>query len=59
MRYRYRATIYVDVWSESKLGAEEQVEDIVLDIPNAFQTEMIELPHGSKISLDSKEPKCS
>ena len=50
MRYRYRATIYVDVWSESKLGAEEQVEDIVLDIPNAFQTDMIELPHGSKIS---------
>ena len=56
---RYRATIYVDVWSDSKLGAEKQVEDITTEITNAFQGDLIELPHGSEISLVSQEPKCS
>ena len=56
---RYRAKIYVDVFSDTKEGAEKQVENIVLGLPNSFQDQIIRLPHGSKISLDEQEPKCS
>ena len=48
---RYRATICVDVWTDSKEEAEKEVEDIVLGLPNSFQIALSRLPHGSKISL--------
>jgi len=48
---RYRATICVDIWTDSKEGAEKKVEDIVLGLPNSFQIALSRLPHGSKISL--------
>ncbi len=56
---RYRATIYVDVWVDSKKEAEDKVDKIVLGVPNSYSAEIEELPHGSEISLDAKEPKCS
>ena len=48
---RYRATICVDVWADSKEEAEKKVEDIVLGLPNSFQIALSRTPHGSKISL--------
>ena len=48
---RYRATICVDVWTDSKEEAEKEVEDIVLGLPNSFQIALSRMPHGSKISL--------
>ena len=48
---RYRATICVDVWTDSKEEAEKEVENIVLGLPNSFQIALSRLPHGSKISL--------
>ena len=48
---RYRATIAVDVWVDTKEEAEKRVQDIVLGLPNSFQMAISRLPHGSKISL--------
>ena len=49
---RYRATICVDVWADTKEEAEKEVEGIVLGLPpNSFQIALSRLPHGSKISL--------
>ena len=48
---RYQATIAVRVFAETKEGAEKQVDDIVLGLPNSFQIALEPLPHGSKISL--------
>ena len=56
---RYRATICVDIWADTKEEAEKKSMDIVLGLPNSFQDTLIELPHGSEISLDSQEPECS
>ena len=53
---RYRATIKVDVWADTLLEAEKQVYGIVLGIPNSFQTDVSELPHGSEISLIKENP---
>tara|TARA_Y100000310_G_scaffold158298_1_gene157721 strand:- start:206 stop:406 length:201 start_codon:yes stop_codon:yes gene_type:complete len=51
---RYQAIIAVRVWDDTKEGAEKQIDDIVLGIPNAFQIALSRLPHGSKISLDQE-----
>ena len=48
---RYRATIAVDVWADTKEEAEKRVQDIVLGLPDSFQIAISRLPHGSKISL--------
>ena len=48
---RYRATIFVDVWADTKEEAEKRVEEIVLGLPNSFSMAISRLPHGSKISL--------
>ena len=48
---RYRATICIDVWADSKEEAEMLVDIHVLGIPNAFQIALSRMPHGSKISL--------
>ena len=48
---RYRATIAVDVFVDTKEEAEKRVQDIVLGLPNSFQIALEPLPHGSKISL--------
>ena len=48
---RYRATIAVDVFVDTKEEAEKRVQDIVLGLPNSFQMTLNLLPHGSKISL--------
>ena len=48
---RYRGTIAIDVWADSIEEAEEQVDGIVLGLPNAFQMALESLPHGSEISL--------
>ena len=51
---RYQAIIAVRIWDDTKKGAEKQVEDIVSNIPNAFQIALSRLPHGSEISLDKE-----
>ena len=48
---RYRATIAVDVFVDTKEEAEKGVQDIVLGLPNSFQIALSRLPHGSEISL--------
>ena len=48
---RYRATICIDVWADSKEEAEMLVDIHVLGIPNAFQIALSRMPHGSEISL--------
>ena len=48
---RYRAEVYIDIWANSKEEAEEQMEDQVLKIPNAFIEAVSRMPHGSKISI--------
>ena len=53
---RYRLTLMVDIWADTKEGAEKQAEGIVLGIPNSFQTDVSELPHGSEISLIKENP---
>ena len=53
---RYRATIGVDIFVDSKEEAEKMVENIVLGLPNSFQMALSRMPHGSKISLVSEEP---
>ena len=50
-KMRYRGTICVDVWTDSREEAEKKVMDIVLGLPNAFQVALSRLPHGSKNSL--------
>ena len=56
---RYRLTMLVDIFVDTKEEAEEKAMEIVLGIPNSLQDTLIEQPHGSEISLDSKEPKSS
>ena len=56
---RYRATIYVDFWEDDVKEAAKELEKVVKSIPNSFSDGISALPHGSKISLDSQEPKCS
>jgi len=56
---RYRSTIIVDIWADTKEEAEEKSMDIVLGLPNSFQDTLNELPHGSKVSLVSEEPNSS
>ena len=56
---RYRSTILVDIWADSKEEAEDKSLDIVLGIPNSLQADISIMPHGSEFSLDAKEPKCS
>ena len=48
---RFRATIGVDVFVDTKEEAEKRVQDIVLGLPDSFQIAIDRLPHGSKISL--------
>ena len=48
---RYRATIAVDIFADTKEEAEKRVQDIVLGVPNSFSMAISRLPHGSKISL--------
>ena len=56
---RYRTTICVDIFADTLGEAEKMVDDLVIKTPNSFQVDICELPHGSEISLDTKEPKCS
>ena len=56
---RYRSTIMVDIWADTKEEAEKMSMDIVLGLPNSFQDTLIEHPHGSKVSLVSEEPNSS
>ena len=51
---RYRATIAVDVFVDTKEEAEKRVQDIVLGLPNSFQMAIFRLPHGSKISFEEE-----
>ena len=53
---RYRATIAVDVFVDTKEEAEKRVQDIVLGLPNSFSMAISRLSHGSKISLVSEKP---
>ena len=48
---RYRATIAVDIFADTKEEAEKRVQDIVLGLPDSFSMAISRLPHGSKISL--------
>ena len=48
---RFRGTICIDVWADSKEEAEMLVDIHVLGIPNAFQIALSRMPHGSDISL--------
>ena len=50
---RYRATIYVDIFTDSKEEAEDHVQEIVNKIPNSFNGSIERMPHGSKISFIS------
>ena len=52
---RYRATIYVDIFSDTKEEAEKKCMDIVLGIPNSFQGDVSECTHGSEISLNTED----
>ena len=54
---RYRGTIAIDVWADSKEEAEEKMDGIVLGLPNSFQMALESLPHGSKISLITEDPE--
>ena len=53
---RYRATICVDVWADSREEAEMLVDIHVLSLPNAFRIDLSRMPHGSKISLIEENP---
>ena len=48
---RYRLTLCVDIWAESKEEAEKKSDDIVLGLNNSFQIALSKMPHGSEISL--------
>ena len=48
---RYRATICVDVWTETKEDAEDEVQKIVENLPNSFKASVSRMPHGSKMSF--------
>ena len=48
---RFRASIAVDIFADTKEEAEKRVQDIVLGLPNSFSMAISRLPHGSKISL--------
>ena len=51
---RYRGTIYVDIWGKDKQDAEKQFMKIVLGLKNAFPGDLVNMPHGSEISLDQE-----
>ena len=51
---RYRATIAVDVWADTKEEAEKRVQDIVLGLPDSLLMAINRLPHGSKISFEEE-----
>ena len=53
---RFRASIAVDIFADTKEEAEKRVQDIVLGLPNSFSMAISRLPHGSKISLVSEKP---
>ena len=48
---RYRATICVDFWTDTKEEAEMKMELLVLCTPNSFSAALSRMPHGSEISL--------
>ena len=48
---RFRASIAVDIFVDTKEEAEKRVQDIVLGLPDSFLMTLSRLPHGSKISL--------
>ena len=48
---RYRATIGIDCFVDSKEEAEKKVEGSILGLPNSFLMALSKMPHGSKISL--------
>ena len=52
---RYRATIYVDLWAEEGKVASKKLEKIVKSIPNSWSDGLERKPHGSDISLDSRD----
>lgn len=56
---RYRSTIYVDIFANSQEEAEEKSVDLVIEIPNSFSGETVEMKHGSEISLVNEEPNSS
>ena len=56
---RYRGIVYIDWWCDDIKKASKKLEKVVKSIPNSFSDGISALPHGSKISLDVKEPKCS
>ena len=51
---RFRASIAVDVFVDTKEEAEKRVQDIVLGLPNSFLMAISRLPHGSKISFEEE-----
>tara|TARA_R100001594_G_scaffold38926_1_gene70449 strand:- start:1979 stop:2152 length:174 start_codon:yes stop_codon:yes gene_type:complete len=55
MSKRFRAEVFVDVWEDTLEDAEERVEEILKGIPNSFAGGIARLPHGSKITFETKE----
>ena len=53
MEKRYRATIYVDLWSDSPEKASRELAKLIKSIPNSFTDGLSELKHGSEISWDT------
>ena len=52
---RYVATIYVEVFAEEGKAASKKLEKIVKSIPNSWSDGLERKPHGSDISLDSRD----
>ena len=52
---RYRTTIYVDFFTDSKQEAEAMALEAVLSINNACLGDTVEMPHGSVLSFDKEE----
>lgn len=48
---RYRGTIYIDVYADSRDEAENELSEIVLGLKGSFLGEVIPAPHGSKLNL--------
>ena len=53
METRYRATIYVDLWSDSPEKASRELAKLIKSIPNSFTDGLSELKHGSEVSLNT------
>ena len=51
---RFRASIAVDIFVDTKEEAEKKVEGIILDLPNSLLIALSRLPHGSKISFEEE-----